>query len=153
MAKDVLIIWDWSYLAEWLDEKLLPMNVERIHYVEDKDPNYFKNFGTVINFWIQPDFSKRILDVNELIDFQLANVLQWTDTELIKQDVTRTMNVWSWFAIPLKELLSHICWEENLVFAEDLPEPRDQFILDNKKLLQYVKGVYLWWVNKKVWRK
>ena len=248
MNKTVLIVWDWSYLANGIDEKLLPMNVERIHYIDGKNPDYFRNFDTVINFGIQPDFSKRILDVNELIDVQLANVLKWSDTklimlssrkvywshkepdilkesdaltptdfysankikaeqelnkilpdqhltlrianilwlpvnrigyktfiwwitdsmrdkwhlyitenpdtrkdfiskeyfqrvlsELIKQEVTWTFNVWSWFAIPLKELLSHICWEENLVFAEELPEPRDQFILDNGKLLKYVR--------------
>lgn len=248
MSKKVLIVWDWSYLANGIDEKLSPMNVERIHYIDDKDPNYFKDFDVVINFWIQPDFSKKILDINELIDVQLANVLKWSDTklimlssrkvywshkepdrlketdklsptdfysankikaeeelkkilpdqhltlrianilwlpvnrigyktfiwwisdsmrdkwhlfitenpdtrkdfiskeyfqrtlaELVKQDVTWTINLGSWFAISLKELLGHICWEENLVFADELPEPRDQFILDNEKLLQYVK--------------
>ena len=249
MDKNILIVWDGSYLAEWIDEGLSPLNVERIRYIEDvKDSDFFKKFDTIINFWIQPDFSKRILDVNELIDVQLANVLQWTDTklvmlssrkvywshknpdviretdklestdfysankikaeqelnnilpnqhltlrianilwlptnriwyktfigwisdsmrdkwhlfvtenpqtrkdfiskeyfqkalsDLVKQDVTWTINIWSWFAIPLKELLWHICWDENLIFADQLPEPRDQFILDNEKLLQYVK--------------
>ncbi|MBO4516386.1 hypothetical protein J5751_02945 [bacterium] len=26
-----------------------------------------------------------------------------------------------------------------MIFADQLPEPRDQFILDNEKLLQYVR--------------
>lgn len=249
MVKNVLIVWDGSYLAEWIDKKFSPLNVERIRYIEDvKDSDFFKKFDTIINFGIQPYFSKRMLNINELIDFQLANILKWTDTklvmlssrkvywshknpdviketdklestdfysankinaeqelnnilpdqhltlrianilwlptnriwyktfiwwisdqmrdkwylfvtenpqtrkdfiskeyfqkalsELVKQDVTWTINLWSWFAIPLKELLWHICWDENLIFADQLPEPRDQFILDNEKLLQYVR--------------
>ena len=248
MPKNVLIVGDWSYLADGIDGRLFPLNVERVHYLDDIPRNSIKKFDTVINFGIQPDFSKRILWVNELIDVQLANVLQWTDTklimlssrkvywshknldilkesdqlsptdfysankikaeeelnnilpnqhltlrianilwlptnriwyktfigwisdsmrdkwhlyitenpdtrkdfiskeyfqntlsELVKQDVIWTINLWSWFAMSLKELLWHICWEENLIFADDLPEPRDQFILDNEKLLQYVK--------------
>ena len=58
---------------------------------------------------------------------------------MVKKDVTWTINVWSWFAISLWELLGHICWVENLVFSDEPPEPRDQFILDNEKLLKYVK--------------
>lgn len=248
MHKNLLIVWDWSYLADGIDGKLSPMNVERIRFIDDKDPDFFKKFDTVINFGIQSDFSKRMLDLNELIDVQLANVLKWTDTklvmlssrkvywshkepdvlketdklsstdfysankikaetelnnilpnqhltvrianilwlpvnriwyktfiwwisdsmrdkwhlfvtenpdtrkdfiskeyfqkalaELIKHGATWTINLGSGFAIPLKELLGHICWDENLVFADELPEPRDQFILDNEKLLQYVK--------------
>lgn len=249
MGKDVLIVWDGSYLADGMNEKLSPLNVERIHYIEDKSPSFFSEFNNVINFGIQPDFSKRLLDSSELIDAQLANVLKWTDTklvmlssrkvywshkepdilketdeliptdfysankikaeqevnrilpdqhlilriwnilwlpvnriwyktfvwwisdslrdkwhlfvtehpetkkdfiskeyfqhalsELVKQNATWTINIWSGFAIPLKELLSHICWEENIIFADELPKPRDQFILDNQKLLEFIKA-------------
>ncbi|MBO4516385.1 hypothetical protein J5751_02940 [bacterium] len=51
--------------------------MERIRYIEDvKDSDFFKKFDTIINFGIQPYFSKRMLNINELIDFQLANILK-----------------------------------------------------------------------------
>lgn len=245
--KNILVIWSWSYLAEDIEESLFPMHVEKINHIYNLNTHFLTKFDTIINFTIQPEFSERILGINDLIDVQLAKILQWTSTslvmlssrkvywlhknldiikesdnlspfdfystnkvlaenqlkkilpkqhlilrtwnilwnftkrkwyktfmgwisdsireawclsvsenpqtkkdfiskkyfqyalsQLIKQSVLGTINVGAWFAISLKELLENICWCENVIFNDNLPEPRDQFILNVEKLTRYI---------------
>lgn len=80
----IAVIGDDAYLAQGLaqvfnDDQIT--NFPRIDLMENV--NELKDFDVVINFTLQPVFSKQILPNDQLIDGQIASVLAGSNTKLV----------------------------------------------------------------------
>ncbi len=82
MSKKILIIGKNSYLANGISE-YFPSASFISHKEIGSSSDLIKNADLILNFSIQPEFSKEILKKEDIIDYQICNTIKDTETKFI----------------------------------------------------------------------